>query len=172
MPSALLPRSLPFARAITIAFLVFALTPTSPAQSGANGDGRVIIAGELQQWHKVTLDLAGPFACETNSAPNPFTDYRLTVTFEHESGKPRYVVPGYFAADGNAGRTGADSGTVWRAHLSPDKPGRWNYRVSFVRGPGMATSDAPGESVAPYDGKPGYGVVTRDEIEKGYRYGA
>jgi len=31
----------------------------------------VKIAGELRQWHKVTLDLAGPFAAETDTAPGP-----------------------------------------------------------------------------------------------------
>ena len=170
MPPTLLPRQLPFARAITIAALVFALTPTSHAQSGENGDGRVIIAGELQQWHKVTLDLAGPFARETNSSPNPFTDCRLTVTFEHESGKPRYIVPGYFAADGNAGQTGEESGTVWRAHLSPDRPGRWSYRVSFVRGPGVATSDSAGESIAPYHGQTGsFEIKPTDKTGRDFR---
>jgi hypothetical protein len=41
-------------------------------------------------------------------------------------------VPGYFAADGNAGETSAESGTKWRAHLAPDKAGQWNYFVSFT----------------------------------------
>ncbi|HMP83100.1 MAG TPA: DUF5060 domain-containing protein [Verrucomicrobiota bacterium] len=150
------------------------LSPTPHAHSsparGVDGDGRVAISGEPRQWHKVTLDLAGPFACETNSSPNPFTDYRFTVTFEHESGKPRYVVPGYFAADGNAGQSDANSGTVWRAHLSPDKPGRWNYRVSFVRGPGVATLDAAGESVAPYDAKTGsFEIKPTDKTGRDFR---
>lgn len=125
----------------------------------ARDDGLAEFKGELKQWHKVTLDLAGPFARETDTAPNPFTDYRLTVTFEHESGSPRYVVPGYFAADGNAGETGAEAGNVWRAHLSPDKPGRWSYRVSFERAPGIATSDGEGEAVAPLHGSSGGFVI-------------
>ena len=70
-------------------------------------------------------------ARERDTDPNPFTDYALSVTFTHESGAPRYVVPGYFAADGNAANTGAESGSKWRAHLSPDKPGQWNYAVSM-----------------------------------------
>jgi len=56
----------------------------------------------LKQWHKVTLTLDGPAAKETDTAPNPFTDYDFTVTFTHASGAPSYRVPGYFAADGNA----------------------------------------------------------------------
>jgi hypothetical protein len=60
----------------------------------------------------------------TDKDPNPFTDYRMTVYFQHESGRPMYKVPGYFAADGKAGETSAKSGNKWRAHLSPDKPGK------------------------------------------------
>ena len=68
------------------------------------------ITGELKQWHKVTLTLDGPQASETDNEPNPFTDYRMDVTFTHESGSPSYKVPGYFAADGNAAETSASSG--------------------------------------------------------------
>lgn len=148
--------------AVCAAVLALASTLTAQVASprSTDRDGRVTMSGELKQWHKVTLDLAGPFARETDSAPNPFTDYRLTVTLEHESGNPRYAVPGYFAADGNAGETGAEAGNVWRAHLSPDKPGRWTYRVSFVSGPGIATSDGAGEALAPFDGRTGHFTIT------------
>ncbi|VGO14495.1 hypothetical protein PDESU_03057 [Pontiella desulfatans] len=98
---------------------------------GPDGDGAVEISGELKTWHKVTLTLDGPFAHELDNQPNPFIDRRMDVTFVHESGSPEYVVPGYFAADGNAGETSAECGTKWRAHLSPDKAGKWNYAVSF-----------------------------------------
>jgi hypothetical protein len=89
------------------------------------------ITGELKQWHKVTLTLDGPAASETGS-PNPFTDYRMTVTFTHGSGSPVYRVPGYFAADGDAAESSATEGNQWRAHLSPDKTGEWRWAVSFV----------------------------------------
>src|SRR5688500_16475519 len=102
----------------------------------------VSVSGDLRQWHKVTLTLNGPEADEASNAPNPFTDYRLTVTFTHESGSPRYAVPGYFAADGNAAQSSATSGNKWRAHLAPDKTGRWNYRISFVSGKGVALAGA------------------------------
>ena len=45
-----------------------------------------------------TLTLDGPMVHEMDIFPNPFTDVRFTVAFCHESGEPRYVVPGYFAA--------------------------------------------------------------------------
>ncbi len=125
-----------------------------PVPRQTPGNATVKIAGELRQWHKVTLDLAGPFAAETDTAPNPFTGYRFDVTFTHESGQPSYVVPGYFAADGNAAETSATAGTAWRAHLSPDKAGRWNYRVSFTAGPNAATY-GNGQALAPYDGVTG-----------------
>jgi hypothetical protein len=107
------------------------------------------IAGELKQWHKVTVTVDGPFAHETNTAPNPFLDHRMTVTFAHESGSPRYRVPGYFAADGNAAETSATSGNQWRAHVSPDKPGKWNYHVSIVASQRVAVDDAAASQAAP-----------------------
>ena len=106
--------------------------------NACGGPAAVEVAGELMQWHKVTLTVDGPMASETDADPNPFTDYRMTVTFAHESGSPTYEVPGYFAADGNAGETSADSGNKWRAHLSPDKAGRWTYTIAFVEGDGVA----------------------------------
>ncbi len=121
-----------------------------------DGNGNVIITGELKQWHKVTLTLNGPFATETDKTPNPFSDYRMTVTFKHESGSPVYQVPGYFAADGKAANTGAAEGNQWRAHLSPDKTGKWSYAVSFLKGHLVATADMPWmKTVESYDGVEG-----------------
>lgn len=110
---------------LTSLFIVFA------CHRGDKTDGPIVIGGELKQWHNVILSLQGPFAHEQDTHPNPFSDYRMDVTFTHESGEPSYVVPGYFAADGNAAETSAESGNIWRAHLSPDKTGRWDFRVSF-----------------------------------------
>ncbi len=158
--------------------VIFAATPTAlaarelgltanrafvaPAEAGPvarrrppDGSGAVKISGELKLWHKVTLTLDGPFADERDDDPNPFSDHRMTVLFKHESGSPSYRVPGYFAADGKAAESGATSGRQWRAHLSPDKPGRWSYEISFVRGKQVALGDAAGESVAPYHGRRG-----------------
>ena len=130
----------------------------------ANASGT--LTGELKQWHKVTLTLDGPFANERNTQPNPFTDIRLNVTFTHESGAPRYVVPGYFAADGNAAESGAEGGTKWRAHLSPDKPGRWTWEAHMLRGRNVAVGLA-GENVAqpvaPVDGKRGEFIVAASD---------
>lgn len=102
-----------------------------------NGDGSVTVTGELKQWHKVTLTLDGPFAHEKDNKPNPFLDYSFEVTFTH-SGGASYNVPGYFAADGNAGETSAESGTKWCAHFSPDKVGEWKYEARHFATTGVA----------------------------------
>ena len=135
----------------------------------SDGKGDVALSGELKQWHKVTLTLDGPYANEKDNVPNPFTDLALNVTYTHESGSPKYTVPGYFAADGNAGSTSADSGTKWRSHLSPDKTGKWNYVVSFRRGANAAL-DGGGTPVVPFDGKAGtFSIGTSDKQGRDFR---
>ena len=128
------------------------------ASTQPDGNGTITLNGELKQWHKVTLALAGPFAREADTDPNPFIDLAFEVTFTHESGTPRYRVPGHFAADGNAAESSASSGTIWHAHLSPDKPGKWSYTLSFTRGK-MAALDCGGAPLAPYHGQTGSFVI-------------
>jgi hypothetical protein len=113
------------------------------------------VTGELKVWHKVTLEITGPETSESAEL-NPFTDYRLNVTFIGPSNQ-RYLVPGYYAADGRAAETGADSGAIWRAHLSPDEAGTWSYAVSFRTGEMIAVSEdeSAGEPVAQLDGLKG-----------------
>ncbi len=110
----------------------------------------VVITGETKQWHCVTLTLDGPFARESDNAPNPFTDYDFAATFTHQSGSPTYVVPGYFAADGDAGNTSAAEGKKWRVHFSPDKTGTWNYKLGFRQGIQVAVG-GDGKALAPFD---------------------
>ncbi len=134
-----------------------------------DGNGDVTISGQLKQWHNVTLTLDGPFARERDTDPNPYTDYALTVTFRHESGKPRYVVPGYFAADGDAAHTSAESGSRWRAHFSPDKSGRWRYIVSFLKGPHAALGGG-GQPLEPFDGRLGaIDIAVTDKVGRDFR---
>ena len=98
--------------------------------------------GELKKWHKVTVDFPGPFASETDST-NPFLDYRLDVTFTHVATGEQKVVPGFFAADGDAANSSATSGNVWRVHFAPDQTGSWTYAASFRIGSGVAASENP-----------------------------
>lgn len=141
-----------------------------PAQAREpDGKGTVRISGELKQWHKVTLALDGPFARERDQRPNPFTDLAFNVTFTHESGSPKYVVPGHFAADGNAAESGAESGTTWFAHLSPDKTGRWDYLVSFKEGKDAALNGG-GEARKPFDGRSGsFQIAVSDKAGRDFR---
>lgn len=137
--------------------------PAKALPRGTDGGGSVALSGEMKQWHKVTVTLDGPFAHEGDAAPNPFTDYRMTVAFRHESGTPEYRVPGYFAADGAAGSTSASAGTKWRAHLSPDKAGTWTYTISFARGENAALDPKVGQAVEKYDGKTGSFVIGKSD---------
>lgn len=114
------------------------------------------ITGELKQWHKVTLTFDGPQTRET-AHPNPFMDYRLNVTFTHPASGTAYVVPGYYAADGNAADTSADSGNKWRVHFAPCAVGTWTYSVCFRQGSNVAVAEASdaGKSADYMDGQTG-----------------
>lgn len=102
------------------------------------------ISGELKRWHNVMLTFEGPSTSE-NANPNPFLDYRLTVTFTQ--GAQTFVVPGYYAADGNAAQTGATGGNIWRAHFVPPTTGTWSYSAEFVTGSNIAISSVAGSPV-------------------------
>lgn len=155
-------------RPLVVSLLVLLAARFAPV---LGADSRAVVSGERKQWHAITLTLDGPFARERDTRPNPFLDYRLTVRFAHESGSPAYDVPGYFAADGDAGETSAEEGTTWRAHLSPDEPGRWTWRASFVRGPRAAVDPrAAVEAVPGVDGSTGtFDVLPTDKTGRDFR---
>jgi len=113
--------------------ILFAFSCSSPQ------DSFIQIEGELYQWHKITLKIKGPETSEW-ARGNPFLDYRLDVTFTQ--GNRSYSVPGYFAADGQAGETSAEEGSIWKVHFRPDMPGTWTYRVSFQKGKNLAVLDS------------------------------
>jgi hypothetical protein len=100
------------------------------------------LSGELKKWHTLTFSFNGPEVNE-HSTPNPFRDYRLTVTFHQ--GDSVYRVRGFYAADGNAAESGAESGSVWQVRFCPGSEGIWNYTVSFRQGKNIAVSDLPEE---------------------------
>ena len=149
--------------------------PTSPAATGqsfvalqqrADKPEATKVSGELKKWHKVTIDFEGPETSET-ATPNPFTDYRLDVTFRH--GDTTYVAPGYYAADGDAANTSAADGNVWRVHFCPDKAGKWTYEASFKKGPHVAT-EGGGQSAAFFDGASGtFEIQPTDKAGRDHR---
>lgn len=142
-------------------FVIAALAAPAAGNSAA-------VSGELKVWHRVTLTVPGPETSET-AAANPFRDYRLDVEFSRQ-GK-RYLVPGFYAADGNAAETGANKGNCWRANFAPDAPGEWSYRVSFRKGRDVAMADdaAAGEA-AGADGATGkFTVAPSDKSASDHR---
>ena len=113
------------------------------------------IHGSLKLWHPVTLSVVGPEVAE-DSTPNPFLDYRLTVTFTHAQSGTKHVVPGFFAADGKAAETSATKGNQWQARFTPDRSGTWKYEASLRSGPAIALSTDPADGQpTPFDGARG-----------------
>ena len=112
-------------------FLLFFSSCTAPKV--------VEFEGEFKRWHPIMLTFDGPHA-EEEGSPNPFRDYRLTVRFTHAATDTNLIVPGYFAADGNAGETSATSGNKWRVHFTPPEMGTWKYKASFRTGSDVALS--------------------------------
>ena len=83
---------------------------------------QVTFSGEMKRWHKVTLTFDGPQTNEQHSY-NPFLNYRLDVTFRN--GNRTFVVPGYYAADGQAAETSATKGNKWRGAFLPGNTPPW-----------------------------------------------
>lgn len=109
---------------------------------------KVTVRGRTAVGRAITLDVhGGPLADELGGT-NPFLDDRMTVTFTHDESGASIAVPGYFAADGEAGNTGATRGDVWRAHFVPDRPGRWSFEVAIRTGDRVALSDDPDAGAA------------------------
>jgi len=113
------------------------------------------LTGELRKWHKITLGFEGPLTSE-RASPNPFIFYRLDVTFRHDESGKEYLVPGYYAATGDAAHTSADSGNAFLVHFSPDEVGVWEWTASFVKGNWIvAKSIEDGTSAGFFDGQTG-----------------
>ncbi|MCF3649361.1 DUF5060 domain-containing protein [Synoicihabitans lomoniglobus] len=89
-------------------------------------------AAAVSQWDTVTLSFPGPDLSETAEV-NPFADVRLQVTFTHADAS--YTIPGFYAADGNAAESGADTGNVWQVRFTPDHTGPWTWSAAMHIGP-------------------------------------
>jgi len=105
---------------------------------GCQASKKVVLDGELKKWHRITLNFEGPHTSEMD-ANNPFLNYRLDVTFKN--GNKAYVIPGFYAADGEAAETSNDSGNMWQVRFTPDTIGEWTYSVSFKKGNNIAVAD-------------------------------
>lgn len=120
------------------------------------------IDSELKKWHRVTLSFEGP---ETNelAAVNPFLDYRLDVTFTN--GTKTYVIPGFYAADGQAAETSATSGNIWQVRFTPDAIGEWKYTTSFKKGNEIAVTNSTENATSAgfIDGQTGNFTITESD---------
>ncbi|MGC6456262.1 MAG: DUF5060 domain-containing protein [Coraliomargaritaceae bacterium] len=127
-----------------------------------------VIEGEMKRWHKTTITFNGPDSSET-AEYNPFMHYKFEVTFTHPESGDSFLVPGYFAADGNAANTSASKGNKWRVHFTPNQTGQWKYEVNFRKGPFAAISERrkTGASGEHMDGF--VGVFTIAETDKSGR---
>lgn len=126
-------------------------------------DSTAVIEGELKQWHAISLTFDGPETSE-NANPNPFLDYRLNVSFSH--GDTTYIVPGFYAADGNAAETSAKNGNKWRVYFTPDRQGVWTYQASFRQGNNVAiNADTHAGNPISFDGATGtFTIGSNDKV--------
>ena len=102
------------------------------------------ITGEKKANHKITITWDGPRLDESSST---FKDYKLDVRFTSPD-KKVFVVPGYFAADGKAGESGAAEGNKWRVHFVPIGTGEWHFKVVFRKGLNIAVQNSDSLGVA------------------------
>lgn len=121
-------------------------------QSLTSGQVDVTTSGQLMTWHRVAITMDGPDQFSETGTQNPFTDIRLVAIFTGPDGRT-YTVPGHYAADGQAGESGASSGSVWRVYFSPDTAGLWTWQVSCRQGNWVAidTSQTAGTVYLPFD---------------------
>ena len=120
------------------------------------------IKGTQKCWQKITIEFKGPRTSEF-AEENPFLKYRLNVEFTN--GDEKFLVPGFYAADGMAFETGAKNGAVWKARFTPNKPGEWKFKASFREGENIAVNDSTevGKALS-FDGTEG--TFTIDETDK------
>ena len=134
----------------------------SVAASAQSSTGPGILSGVPVKHRSLSIDFLGPDVCEYwsgdwgSSQPNPFLHGRFLGVFEHEATGFTLVVPGFFAADGNAADTSAECGPVWRINFLPILTGTWNYGLSFQGGQDLAVNISNlGSSIPPLDGASG-----------------
>jgi len=128
------------------------------------------VSGELKRWHKITIGFLGQPTGERNNIVNAFLDYKLDVTFAHVETGTTFVVPGYYAADGNAANTGASSGSTWLCHFRPSLVGDWTWTARYVTGDNAAVDTDSSTNAVPiisadfFDGATG--TFTVQETDK------
>lgn len=130
-------------------------TSKEKGEIGMEDDGKFSDYANIPR--KLTFE--GPDT-SVDATPNPFTDYAMKCSFLHLASKEKFEVNGFYAADGKAADSEADSGDKWRCIFAPSKEGKWNYTVSMRSGPNIALSNSAGsgKNVQP-DGESGTLIV-------------
>jgi hypothetical protein len=115
-----------------------------PIEADFNG----VIQGNLMVNDVVTLGLSGPPASETSTTnpgiyrpPSVNADYKLDCTFTHGESGTSFVIPGFYAGDGNAANLGSVGGDTWVCLFVPSQPGSYSYSVNFREGTNVALFD-------------------------------
>lgn len=144
-----------------LTYLLFFIILSFVCFNSCQSTGGAATTLTAKKWDKVTLTFDGTKTSET-AADNPFLNYRLNVTFKN--GQKSITVPGFYAADGDAGETSADAGGIWKVHFRPDEVGEWEYQVSFRKGTDIAILDDPnGGTAIDFDGAAGKIEVTQSD---------
>lgn len=163
-------KSIPIRPLLSLATVWALLAGTGAPSQAAAISGPEDSNGSLMRWHRISLTVDGPPSSET-ADPNPYFHYRFDVRFTGPSGRV-VEVPGFYAADGDAGRTGADRGNRWRAHFAPDEIGAWTWTVSFRQGVDVSIAGDPdaGTPWRPLHGSFGsFEVVESDKTGRDFR---
>ena len=121
---------------------------------------------QVEQWDTYEIVLEGPMASE-NGEVNPFLDMRLEASFTHEDGTA-YQIPGFFAADGQAAETGADSGNTWKILFTPDRVGAWTWKATLTTGEQVAIKGG-GEEVPLTKANGAFQVVSTPGEGRGFQ---
>ncbi|MFW5749031.1 MAG: DUF5060 domain-containing protein, partial [Chloroflexota bacterium] len=132
--------SLPPAIAQLIGLLFLLTLVLLPARQTQAQSVTVTVDGELRQWHRVSLIFDTSITTSESGNPNPFLDYRLDVTFTN--GTTSLVVPGHYAADGDAAESSSNDGNIWRAYFMPTLTGTWNYTARMYSGANIAVANS------------------------------
>ncbi len=121
-----------------------------------------------KQWHTITLPFKGPETSETD-IDNPFLNYRLSVEFKHK--KTKYIIRGFYAADGNAAETSADKGNIWKVKFTPDFKGEWSYSATLHHKDSIALEDnlEIGEAIKLSNSKGKFIVINSDKEAPDFR---
>lgn len=120
------------------------------------------------KWHTVTLSFEGPSISESD-AYDPFLNYALEVEFKHA--KTQKTIRGFYAADGNAGETSAESGNIWQVRFTPEHIGKWSYSAKLVSGYSIALENdlSKGKPISITNSKGNFLVVQTDKAGKDFR---